>query len=117
MLISKVWAKRLGLVYIRKERFSEQRISKLMPWEYGHFQIIERIDDNTYIVDLLGEYDVSSTFNVFLSLFISCKWWFRDESFQGEMEWCDPSNTKRSVRGSNWSGNKIDTNLPQGTMK
>jgi hypothetical protein len=21
------------------------------------------------------------------------KWWFKDESFWGEREWCDPSNT------------------------
>ena len=36
----------------------------------GSFQILERINDNTYKVDLLSEYDVSATFNVSnLSLF------------------------------------------------
>jgi hypothetical protein len=36
----------------------------------GSFQILERINDNTYKVDLLSEYDVSTTFNVSnLSLF------------------------------------------------
>jgi hypothetical protein len=36
----------------------------------GSFQILERINDNTYKVDLLSEYDVSATFNVsYLSLF------------------------------------------------
>jgi hypothetical protein len=36
----------------------------------GLFQILERINDNTYKVDLLSEYDVSATFNVSnLSLF------------------------------------------------
>ena len=34
------------------------------------FQIIERINDNTYKVDLPGEYGVSATFNIAdLSLF------------------------------------------------
>jgi hypothetical protein len=28
-------------------------------------QILERIDDNAYKVDLPGEYDVSATFNVY----------------------------------------------------
>jgi hypothetical protein len=34
-------------VHTRKERFPEQRISKLMPRRDGSFQIIERINDNT----------------------------------------------------------------------
>jgi hypothetical protein len=41
-----------------------------MPRIDGSFQILERIKDNTYKVDLLSEYDVSVTFNVSnLSLF------------------------------------------------
>ena len=35
-----------------------------MPRGDGPYQIIERINDNTYKVDLLGEYGVSATFNV-----------------------------------------------------
>ena len=46
-------ARRLGLgAYVQGEIF-------------GPFQILERINDNAYKVDLLGEYDVSATFNVF----------------------------------------------------
>jgi len=51
-------------VHIRKQRFSKQRKSKLMPQIDGHFQIIERINDNAYKIDLLGEYSVNVTFNV-----------------------------------------------------
>jgi len=51
-------------MHIRKERFLEQRRSKLMPRGDGPYQIIERINDNAYKVDLLGEYGVSATFNV-----------------------------------------------------
>jgi len=55
---------------MRKERFPKQRRSKLIPRGDGPFQIIERINDNAYKMDLPGEYDVSVTFNVAeLSLF------------------------------------------------
>jgi len=53
-----------------KERFPKRTRSKLMLRTGGLFQILERINDNTYKVDLLSEYDVSATFNVSnLSLF------------------------------------------------
>jgi hypothetical protein len=57
-------------VHIRKERFLAHRKSKLQPRGDGPFQILERINDNAYKVDLLGEYGVSATINVFdLTLF------------------------------------------------
>jgi len=57
-------------VHMRKEKFPEQRRSNLMPRGDGLFQIIEKINDNAYKVDLPGEYDVSAIFNVAdLSLF------------------------------------------------
>jgi len=37
----------------------------LHPQGDGPFQILEKINDNAYKVDLLGEYNVSTTFNVF----------------------------------------------------
>ena len=51
-------------VHFRKERFPAQRKSKLSPRGDGPFQILERINDNAYKVDLPGEYNVSATFNV-----------------------------------------------------
>ena len=51
-------------VHIRKERFPAYRKSKLQPRGDGPFQILERIIDNAYKVDLPGEYGVSATFNV-----------------------------------------------------
>jgi hypothetical protein len=51
-------------VHMSKERFSAHRKSKLQPREDGSFQILERINDNAYKVDLPGEYRVSATFNV-----------------------------------------------------
>uniref|UniRef100_A0A2N9H5K8 Reverse transcriptase domain-containing protein n=1 Tax=Fagus sylvatica TaxID=28930 RepID=A0A2N9H5K8_FAGSY len=46
------------------ERFPARRWSKLHPRGDGHFQILEKINDNAYKVDLRGEYKVSATFNV-----------------------------------------------------
>jgi len=49
---------------MRKERFPAQRKSKLALGEDGPFQVIQRINDNAYKIDLLGKYSVSDTFNV-----------------------------------------------------
>ena len=51
-------------VHMRKERFPAQRKSKLAPRGDGPFQVLERINDNAYKIDLPGEYSVSATFNV-----------------------------------------------------
>ena len=36
----------------------------MLPRGDGPFQVLERINDNAYKLDLLGEYTVSATFNV-----------------------------------------------------
>ncbi|XP_021776380.1 uncharacterized protein LOC110740208 [Chenopodium quinoa] len=51
-------------IFLRKERFPKQRKHKLMPRAEGPFQIMEKINDNAYKVDLGGQFGVSSTFNV-----------------------------------------------------
>jgi hypothetical protein len=57
-------------LHSRNDRFPEKRHSKLLPQGDGPFQIVERINDNAYKLDLLGEYNISATFNVSdLSLF------------------------------------------------
>uniref|UniRef100_A0A2N9J4T0 Uncharacterized protein n=1 Tax=Fagus sylvatica TaxID=28930 RepID=A0A2N9J4T0_FAGSY len=57
-------------VHMRKERFPARRRSKLHPRGDGPFQVLERIKDNAYKLDLPGEYNISATFNVSdLSLF------------------------------------------------
>ncbi|XP_019431644.1 PREDICTED: uncharacterized protein LOC109338787, partial [Lupinus angustifolius] len=58
-------------VYMRKENFSTQRKFKLQPRADGPFRVLERINNNAYKLDLLGEYgNNSATFNVaYLSLF------------------------------------------------
>jgi hypothetical protein len=60
-------------VHMRKERFPAHRRSKLHPRGDGPFQVLERINDNAYKLDLPGEYNISATFNVSdLSLFDVC---------------------------------------------
>ena len=51
-------------LHMRKERFPVQLRSKLLPRGDGPFQVIERINDNAYKLDLPGEYNVSASFNV-----------------------------------------------------
>ena len=48
-------------LHMRKERFPTQRRSKLLPRGDGPFQVLERINDNAYKIDLPGEYNVSAT--------------------------------------------------------
>ena len=43
---------------IRKEWFPVQRRSKLFPTGDGRFQVLERINDNAYKLDLPGEYNI-----------------------------------------------------------
>jgi len=38
--------------------------SKLSPRAYSPFEVLERINDNAYKVEFLGEYGVPATFNV-----------------------------------------------------
>ena len=51
-------------VHLRKERFPSKRKTKLMPRADGPFEILERVNDNAYKVNLPGDYRVSATFNV-----------------------------------------------------
>ncbi|XP_071914051.1 uncharacterized protein [Coffea arabica] len=51
-------------LHLRKERFPVQRRNKLLPRGDGPFQVVARIIDNAYKLDLPGEYNVSATFNV-----------------------------------------------------
>lgn len=55
---------------MRKKRFPTHRRSKLHSRRDDPFQVLERINNNAYKLDLLGKYNISATFNVFdLSLF------------------------------------------------
>ena len=51
-------------VHLRKEWFPMKRKSKLQPQGDSPFQVIARINDNAYKLDLPGEYNISATFNV-----------------------------------------------------
>jgi hypothetical protein len=51
-------------LHMHKERFPNQRHSKLLTRGDGLFQVLERINDNAYKLDLPGQNNVSATFNV-----------------------------------------------------
>jgi len=51
-------------LHLRKERFPSRRKSKLMARSDGPFEVIEKIGDNAYKLQLLGDMGVSATFYV-----------------------------------------------------
>jgi hypothetical protein len=51
-------------IHLRKDRFPQQRKSKLLPRGDGPFRVLEKINDNAYKIDLPASYGVSNSFNV-----------------------------------------------------
>jgi hypothetical protein len=51
-------------LHLRKDRFPDLRMSKLMPWADGPSKIIEKINYNVYKLELPPEFGVSPTFNI-----------------------------------------------------
>ena len=51
-------------LHLRKDRFPTKRKSKLSLRGDGPFQVLQRINNNAYRLDLLEEYGVSNTFNI-----------------------------------------------------
>ena len=51
-------------LHLRKDRFPTQRKSKLSPRGDGPFQVLKRVNNNAYKLDLPLEYGVQDTFNV-----------------------------------------------------
>ena len=51
-------------IHMCKEHLPVQCRNKFLPRGDGPFQVVERINDNAYKLDFLGEYGVYTTFNV-----------------------------------------------------
>nr|KYP53432.1 hypothetical protein KK1_024566 [Cajanus cajan] len=51
-------------LHLRKDRFLTQRMSKLSPRGDGSFQVLHKINDNAYKLDLPSKCGTSSSFNV-----------------------------------------------------
>ena len=52
-------------IHLNKERFPQERSSKLKPRGNGPFKVLKRINNNAYIIDIpTSRYSVSKTFNV-----------------------------------------------------
>ena len=85
-------------LHFQKERFPRQRRSKLLPQGDEPFQIVEKINDNAYRLDLPGEYEVSATFNVTdLTPFDAECADLRANPFQEEEDDMDPETSQRTT--------------------
>ncbi|KAJ8647929.1 hypothetical protein MRB53_000952 [Persea americana] len=51
-------------IHLQKERFPPRRYDELKPQADGPFKVLQRIGENAYKIELLGDYSVSATFNV-----------------------------------------------------
>ena len=52
------------IVQIRPKRFSPGTVKKLHARNARHFKILNKLNDNTYVIDLSKDFGISYTFNV-----------------------------------------------------
>jgi len=52
------------MIHIRSERFSHEAVKKLTARSAGSFQILKKLNPNSYVIDLPLDFRISSTFNI-----------------------------------------------------
>jgi hypothetical protein len=52
------------MIRIRPKRFPSGTVKKLQARSAGPFKVLKRIGSNTYVIELLSDYGISSTFNI-----------------------------------------------------
>jgi hypothetical protein len=91
----------------------KQRKTNLDPKAEEPFQVLERINDNAYSIDLLGEYQVFATFNVAdLSPFDNVEADSRTNPFEKRRN--DTTSLGKKVQRHNTQPNKLT--MPSGLV-
>ncbi|KAK1681388.1 hypothetical protein QYE76_042236 [Lolium multiflorum] len=92
-------------IHLRKERFPQERNSKLKPRGDGPFKVLKRINNNAYVIDIpTSKYLVSNTFNI------------SDLSpYHGEEEEQESRMTLSQGGGGDDAGWPLDTSSPRPT--
>jgi len=84
-------------LHLREDRFPNKKKCKFSPRGDGPFQVLKRINNNAYQIDLPEEYEVHTTFNVMdLTPFAG--------SEDGEAETCDLRTNPLQERGDAQEG-------------
>ena len=52
------------MIRIRPERYPLGTIKKLQARSAGPFKVLKKLGPNAYVIDILSDYDISSTFNI-----------------------------------------------------
>ena len=52
------------MIHIRPKMYPSGNVKKLQACSAGPFKVLKKLGPNAYVIDILSDYDISSTFNI-----------------------------------------------------